>query len=126
MEGGGVLGIGLGGGLAAAVLGRLLLGELLDEEVGQALERGVAGLVLDLLHPLAVEHVDRDLDQVADDGLDVPPDVADLGELGRLDLDEGCVDDLGDAPRDLRLADAGRPDHEDVLRLDLLAQVLRK
>jgi hypothetical protein len=39
----------------------------------------------------ASRHGDGDLDQVAHDLLDVAADVADLGELGRLDLDEGRV-----------------------------------
>ena len=52
---------------------------------------------------------DRAFEQVADDLLDVLPHIADLGELGRLDLDEGCARELGEqATRDLRLADAGR------------------
>ncbi len=50
------------------------------------------------------------------------PDVADLGELGRLDLHEGRVGELGQPPRDLGLAHAGGADHQDVLRRDLLAQ----
>jgi hypothetical protein len=35
--------------------------------------------------------LDRHLDQIADDGLDVAADVADLGELGRLDLMKGAL-----------------------------------
>ena len=68
--------------------------------------------------------LDRDLDEVADDRVDVPADVADLGELGRLDLDERRVGEPRQAARDLGLADAGRADHEDVLRRDLVAQRL--
>ena len=40
---------------------------------------------------LVAHLLDRGIGQVADDGLDVLADVADLGELGRLDLDEGRV-----------------------------------
>jgi hypothetical protein len=47
-----------------------------------------------------------------------------LGELGRFDLDERRVGELGEAARDLGLADTGRTDHEDVLGRDLLAQRL--
>jgi hypothetical protein len=35
--------------------------------------------------------LDGHVDQVAHDGVDVLADVADLGELGRLDLDEGRI-----------------------------------
>jgi hypothetical protein len=68
--------------------------------------------------------LDGDLDEVADDGVDVAADVADLGELGRLDLDEGRVGQPRQAARDLGLADAGGADHQDVLRRDLVAQRL--
>src|SRR5262249_2926159 len=68
--------------------------------------------------------LDADLDQVAHDGVDVAPDVADLGELGRLHLDEGRVGEPRQAARDLGLAHAGGADHQDVLRRDLLAQRL--
>ena len=62
--------------------------------------------------------------QIADDLVDVAADIADLGELGRLDLDEGRAGELGQSARDLGLADAGRPDHQDVLGQNLLAQLV--
>src|SRR5207237_7955228 len=62
------------------------------------------------------------LDWTADVLLEVTADIADLGEFGRLDLDEGSARELGKAPRDLGLADAGRADHQDVLRQHFLAQ----
>ena len=65
----------------------------------------------------------RHLDQIADDAVDVAADVADLGELRRLDLDERRARELGQAARDLRLADAGRADHQDVLRQHLFLEV---
>ena len=65
-----------------------------------------------------------DFDQVADDRVDVAADVADLGELGRLDLDERRIGEPREPARDLGLADAGRADHQDVLRRDLLPQRL--
>jgi hypothetical protein len=71
-------------------------------------------------------HPDRDLEQVARDRLDVAPDIAHLGELGRLDLQEGCLGEAREAPRDLGLAAARRPDHQDVLGQHLLAQLGRQ
>ena len=76
-----------------------------------------------LAQPLA-RHAERDLDEVAHDLLDVAADIADLGEFRRLDLEERRLRELGQAPRDLGLADAGRADHQDVLRQHLLAQLL--
>jgi hypothetical protein len=54
--------------------------------------------------------------------LDIAADIADLGELGRLDLDEGRLGELGQAAADLGLAHAGRPDHQDVLGRHFRAQ----
>jgi hypothetical protein len=72
---------------------------------------------------LALAHLgDRDLDEIADDLLDVAADIADLGEFGGLDLDERRAGELGQPAGDLGLADAGRPDHQDVLGQHLLAQ----
>jgi hypothetical protein len=75
-------------------------------------------------HRLLAGLLDADLDEIAHDGVDVAPDVADLGELGGLDLDERRIREAREAARDLGLAHAGRPDHQDVLRRDLLAQRL--
>ena len=93
-----------------------------DQRVEHALLGGKLRAGLHVLALALARLRDRDLDQVADDLLDVAADIADLGELGRLDLDERRAGELGQAPRDLGLADAGRPDHQDVLRHDLLAQ----
>ena len=65
---------------------------------------------------LVAHHADGDLDEVADHRLDVAADVADFGELRRFDLEERRLRQLGEPPRDLGLADAGRADHQDVLR----------
>ena len=78
-----------------------------------------------LAAPLALQP-DRFLDQVAGDLLDVAADIADLGELGRLDLDERRVGELRQPPADLGLAAAGRPDHQDVLGRHFLAQLGRQ
>src|SRR6185437_11947320 len=72
----------------------------------------------------APHHVDRALDEIAHHRLDVAADVADLGELGGLDLYERRAGELGETPRDLGLADAGRPDEDDVVGRDLLADRL--
>jgi hypothetical protein len=66
--------------------------------------------------------LDGHIGQVADDGVDVLAHITDLGELGRLHLDEGRVGQPGQAPRDLGLADPGGADHQDVLGRDLAAQ----
>ena len=67
---------------------------------------------------------DRNFHQIADDLFDVAADIADLGELGGLDLQERSAGELGKSARNLGLADAGRPDHQDVLRQHLLAHLV--
>jgi hypothetical protein len=67
-------------------------------------------------------HGDGGIGQVADDLLDIAADITNLGELGRLDLQEGRAGELREPAADLGLADAGRADHQDVLRKHLLAQ----
>src|SRR5258708_7081305 len=57
--------------------------------------------------------------------VDVASDVADLGELAGLDLDERRVGEARQPSRDFGLAHAGGPDHQDVLRRDLVPQRLR-
>ncbi len=83
-----------------------------------------AGSRLDFGDTVLVQLGDGLLEEVADDGLDIAADVADLGELRRLHLDEGRLGETRNAPRDLRLADAGRADHEDVLGQHLVAHVV--
>ena len=83
------------------------------------------GLLRAGLHVLALALADlhdRNLDEVADDLLDVAADIADFGEFCCFDLDEGRAGKLCQPPRDLGLADAGRPDHQDIFRQHLFAQ----
>src|SRR2546426_1096055 len=60
--------------------------------------------------------------EIAADLLDVAADIADLGEFCRLDLDKRRAGKFSQPPRDLGLADAGRPDHQDIFRQHLFAQ----
>ena len=96
----------------------------------QGVEHALLGVLLGpRLHLLALglaHQADADLDQVADDGFDVAADVADLGELGRLDLQERRTGQPRQTARDLGLADAGRADHQDVLRQHLFLAGLRQ
>jgi hypothetical protein len=81
--------------------------------------------VAHLAHLALARLLDRHLDQVADDRVDVAPDIAHFGELGRLDLDERRIGQPREPSRDLGLAHARGTDHQDVLGRDLLAQRLR-
>ena len=96
----------------------------------QQIEQPLLGIELRLgahfLDALVAHHVDGELDQVADHRLDVAADVADFGELRGFDLDERRMRQLGQPPRDLGLADAGRTDHQDVLGRHVLGQIGRQ
>ena len=92
-----------------------------QQQLQQALLGALPGPFAHRLALLLPHHGDADLHEVADHRLDVAPHVAHLGELARLDLDEGGARELGEAAGDLGLADARGADHEDVLRVDLLA-----
>jgi hypothetical protein len=94
------------------------------QHVEDALLGGVLGARALALHLAFALLLDGHLDQVADDGVHVLAHIAHLGELGGLDLDEGRVGQPRQAARDLGLAHAGGPDHQDVLRRDLAAQLL--
>ena len=96
-----------------------------DQRIEHALLGGLLRAGLDVL-ALAFAHLrDRDLDEIADDLLDVAADIADLGKLGGFDLDERRAGQFRQPPRDLGLADAGRPDHQDVFRQHFFAQRYR-
>src|SRR5262245_3231262 len=94
----------------------------------QSVEHALLGIELGLggdLFALGIAHEpDARFEQIAHDLIDVAADVTHFGEFGGLDLDEGRARELGQAPRNLSLADAGRADHEDVLGQNLLAHVL--
>ena len=97
---------------------------LADEGGDQSLLGRQFRLRLNFLAARVPQHVDADLDQVADDALHVTAYVTDFGELGRFHLQERRLGELGQTPRDLGLAAASRADHENVLGHDLLANRL--
>src|SRR5262249_5203666 len=81
-------------------------------------------LGLDLLALRVADEADACFQEIANDLIDVAADITDLGELRCLDLDKGRSGKLGEPARDLGLADAGRPDHQDVLGQNFLAQLI--
>src|SRR5690606_9928464 len=94
-----------------------------QEQVEQPLLGVLARARPHLVGLLVLDQLDRHLHQVAHDRVDVAADVADLGELGGLHLEERRAGQLGQPAGDLGLSDAGWADHDDVLRRVLLAQV---
>ena len=94
-----------------------------EQQIEQPLLCVLAGLGPHVLQPLLPHHVDCELHEVAHHRLDIAADVADLGELRGLHLDERGLREPRQAARDLGLAHAGGPDHQDVLRRDFFGQL---
>jgi len=104
--------------LAGAVTG-ILAGDCGDDTI----LGGLVGAGLDILAHVLARLCDGGIDKIADDLLDIATDIAHFGELGGLDLDEGRAGEFGEAAGDLGLADAGGADHQDVLGINLVAQI---
>ena len=68
------------------------------------------------------QHFHGDIGEIADDRLHVTADVADLGEFGGFDFDEGSASQLCQAPGDFGFTDSSRADHQNVLGRYFLAQ----
>ena len=107
------------GGEMVAVLGANGAGK-------SSLLGALGGLLTDLRGALFAHHDDRQLCEVANHGLDVAPDVPDLGELARLDLDERRVGQSGQTSGNFCFADAGGADHQNVLRHHFGAEFFRQ
>src|SRR6476661_3266018 len=93
-----------------------------DQRVEHAFLGGELGSGLNVLALALAGLRDRDLDEIADDLLDVAADVPDLGKFRGFDLDERRAREFGEPACDFGLADAGRPDHQDVLRQYFFAE----
>ena len=74
------------------------------------------------VHGFLARHLDRHVNQIADDGLDIATDITDFGKFCRLDLDERRIGELGQPARDLGFPDTGRSNHQNVLWRDFIAQ----
>src|SRR4029077_1229288 len=97
-----------------------------QQQIEQALFRVQFGLVGDVFELLFADHVDGDLDQVANHRFNVSSHVADLGELRGFHLQKRRVGELGEATGNLGFTHAGRTNHDDVLGNDFFGQVGRE
>src|ERR1700722_13138127 len=80
-----------------------------DQRVEHAIFSRLRGASLDVLAFALARQRQGNFDGGADDLPDVAADITDFGEFRRLDLEERRAGELGQAPGNLGLADAGRP-----------------
>ena len=97
-----------------------------QEEVEQTIFGLLFSLLLDERQTLGLDHIDRELGEVTNDRFHIAPDIAHFGKFRRFDLDERRLGQLGQPSGDFRFAHAGWPDHDNVLRHDLIAKVWRQ
>ena len=96
------------------------------KDIEQPVLGGGFRAVADFVEFLFADHVDRDIDQIADHRFDIAPHITHFREFARLDLHEGRVRELGEAARQFRFADAGGADHQDILRHHVIRHFGRK
>ncbi len=118
--------------LARAVLllaraGGVFVGRAVVRRRKQEIEQPILGIGTRLRanfgEPFLAHEIHTELHEVANHGLDVAADVADLRELRGFDLEKWRLREPRQAPGDFRLADARRADHQDVLGRDLFRQL---
>src|SRR5690606_20749208 len=107
----------------ATVIEAVVVG-LRQQQVQQPLLDALLRDLLDLRLALVAHHVDGHVHEVADHRLDVAADVADLRELRGFNLHERRTGQAREPTRDLGLADTGRADQDDVVRYDLVTQLV--
>ena len=105
------------------VLDFFLDGLLRPEDLEDALVGFFFGLFFIALAFLFLDHADGIGHEVADHLFDVAADITDFGVFRRFDFDERRTDELGQAAGDFRLADASRPDEQDILGDDFILHV---
>ena len=67
---------------------------------------------------------DRNINQIADDLFHIAADITDFGEFCGFDLDERRAGEFCQTTADLCFTDASWSDHQDVLGVDLIAQII--
>ena len=110
--------------LGAKHLARLVAGVLARQGFDHPLFRSAVGAGAHSVPHLSTGLDDGGIHQIADDAVHVAAHIAHFGELRRFDLQEGRLRQLGQTAADFGLAHPGRADHQDVLRIDLVPQII--
>ena len=90
------------------------------QQIEQTLFGILFGPLSNLLQPFFAHHVDRDIHQVANNRFNVAAHIADFGEFARFYFQKWRIGELCETAGNLRLADSGRADHQNVLRHHLV------
>ena len=98
-------------GAAVALFLTLLAASGWQQGVQDALFSGVLSAVGHLLHGLFAVQLQRDVDEVANNGLNVAADITHFGKLGGLHFNEGRVGQFGQAAGNFGFTDTGWADH---------------
>ena len=111
---------------AGAVDGVAGFGRRSHQEIEEALFGVDLGAVGNFIEALLADHVDGDIDQIADHGFDIAADVTDFGELAGLHLHKRRIGEAREAAREFGFADTGGADHEDVFGHHFLGHLGRQ
>ncbi len=90
-----------------------------QEQFEEAIFGELLGAVGDLIEALFADHIDGDIDEIANHGFDIAADVTDFGELAGFYFEERRIGEFGEAAGDFGFANAGGPNHENVFGHDL-------
>ena len=93
-----------------------------QKQLEQTLFGGLFGALGHFVELFFADHVDRSFHQIADHRFDVAAHVAHFGVLRSFHFHERAAGQPGQAARDFRLADAGRSDHQDILRENIFGE----
>ena len=110
--------------LLAEHIASAFAGVLARNRVNDAFFGGLMRADLHVLAHVFAGHDDGAVYQITDDLFHIAADIADFGEFRRLDLEKRGPRQFCQAAADLGLAHAGGPDHQDVLGVDFVAQII--
>ena len=69
-------------------------------------------------------HRNRTVHQIANNLFDITPNISNLGKLGGLNLDKRGFGQFRQATADLSFSHSRWPNHQDIFRIDLIAQII--
>src|SRR5215470_5004562 len=93
-----------------------------EQQIQEALFRVQFGFIGDILKFFLANHVNRDLDEVPDQGLYVAPHVTDFGELRSFHFQKRRVSEFCQTAGNLRFPNPCWADHDDVLGDDFFGK----